>query len=88
MLFIVCWFVKTLQQNLKLRSFQKKVIRFILNLGPMSRIDNPTLDKVNMLCVNDSVRQLRLNHFHDIVHNRAPKYLYHIICDAMYSMCQ
>ena len=54
----------------------------------MSRIDNPTLDKVNMLCVNDSVRQLRLNHFHDIVHNRAPKYLYHIICDAMYSMCQ
>ena len=43
----------------------------------MSRIDNPTLDKVNMLCVDDRVRQLRLNHVHNIVHNRAPKYLYY-----------
>ena len=43
----------------------------------MSRIDNPTLDKLNMLCVDDRVRQLRLNHVHNIVHNRAPKYLYH-----------
>ena len=43
----------------------------------MSRIDNPMLDKVNMLCVDDRVRQLRLNHVHNIVHNRAPNYLYH-----------
>ena len=30
-----------------------------------------------MLCVDDRVRQLRLNHVHNIVcvHNRAPKYL-------------
>ena len=66
---------KTLQQ--KLQVVQNKVVRFILNLGPMSRIDNPTLDKVNMLCVDDRVCQLRLNHVHNIVHNRAPKYLYH-----------
>ena len=58
---------------------QNKVFRFILNLGPITGIDNPTLDKVNMLCVDDRVRQLRLNHVHNIVHvhNRAPKYLYH-----------
>ena len=66
---------KTLQQ--KLQVVQNKVVRFILNLGPMSRIDNPMLDKVNMLCVDDRVRQLRLNHVHNIVHNRAPNYLYH-----------
>ena len=66
---------KTLQQ--KLQVVQNKVVRFILNLGPTSRIDNPTLDKVNMLLVDGRVRQLLLNHVHNVVHNRAPKYLYH-----------
>ena len=66
---------KTLQH--KLQVVQNKVVRILLNIGPMSRIDNPTLDKVNMLCVDDRVRQLRLNHVHNIVHNRSPKYLYH-----------
>ena len=64
---------KTLQK--KLQIVQNKTVRFILDLGPMTRVDTLTLEKVNMLCVDDRARQLRLNHVHNIVHKRAPSYL-------------
>ena len=38
-------------------------------------IDYQALHKVNMLCVNDRVKQLRLNHVYNIVHGNAPHYM-------------
>ena len=48
----------------------------------MSRIDNPTLDKVNMLRVDDRVRQLRLNHVHNIVAHSP------VMCEIEISSCR
>ena len=54
---------------------QNKVVRFVLDLGPRSRINCDILDKVNMLSVTDRVRQLRINHVFNIFHGHAPEYL-------------
>jgi hypothetical protein len=59
----------------KLQVVQNKVARFVLDLGPRSRINCDILDKVNMLSVTDRVRQLRINHVFNIFHGHAPGYL-------------
>ena len=41
---------------------QNKVVRFVLDLGPRSRISCDQLDAVNMLSGTDRTSQLRLNH--------------------------
>ena len=51
------------------------IVRFVLDLGPRSRINCDILNKVNMLSVTDRVRQLRLNHVFNIFHGHAPEYL-------------
>jgi hypothetical protein len=57
----------------KLQVVQNKVARFVLDLGPRSRINCDILDKVNMLSVTDRVRQLRINHVFNIFHVRRVK---------------
>ena len=55
---------------------QNKVIRFILDLGPRTRITCDILESVNMLYTSDRVTQLRLNHVFNIFNGYAPNYLY------------
>ena len=54
---------------------QNKVVRFILNLKPMTRIDYSVLSDINILKVEDRAKQLRLNHVYNIFHELAPQYL-------------
>ena len=61
----------------KLQIMQNKVIRFILELGPRTRITCDILESVNMLHTSDRVTQLRLNHVFNIFNGNAPCYLYH-----------
>ena len=59
----------------KLKILQNKVVRFVLDLGPRSRINCDILDSVGMLSVPDRVSQLRINHVFNIYHGRVPEYL-------------
>ena len=59
----------------KLKILQNKVVRFVLDLGPRTRINCDILDSVGMLSVPDRVSQLRINHVFNIYHGRAPEYL-------------
>ena len=54
---------------------QNKVVRFVLDLGPRSRISCDQLDVVNMLNVSDRTSQLRLNHVFNVIHGCSPTYL-------------
>ena len=45
---------------------QHKVIRFILNLKPMTRISYCILSEIKMLKVEDRAKQLRLNHVYSL----------------------
>ena len=54
---------------------QNKVIRFILNLKPMTRINYSILSEIKMLKVEDRAKQSRLNHVFNVYHEFAPQYL-------------
>ena len=56
---------KTLKQ--KLQVAQNKVVRFMLDLKPRDSITCDILDSLKMLRVDNRVKQLRLNHVHNIV---------------------
>ena len=58
---------KTVFTLWKLQVTQNTVVRFILDFGQRASVDNQALHKVNMLCVNDRVKQLRLNHVYGIM---------------------
>ena len=60
----------------KLQVTQNKVVRFILNLQPMTSINYSVLSKINMLNVEDRAKQLRLYHVFNIYHDYAPQYLH------------
>ena len=60
----------------KLQIMQNKVIRFILNLGPRTRITCDILESGNMLYTSDRVTQLQLNHVFNIFNGNAPNYLF------------
>jgi hypothetical protein len=62
----------------KFQICQNKVIRFILDLSPMHSINYSILtifDSIDMLNVDRRMKQMRLNHVLNIVHNKAPVYL-------------
>ena len=59
----------------KLQLSQNKVIRFINQLGPRTRITSDILMNLNLLNVETRVKQLRLNHVHKIFYNLCPSYL-------------
>ena len=70
------WYVglkKTLKQ--KLQVAQNKVVRFILNLKPMTRVSYSVLSDINILKAEDKAKRLRLNHVFNIFHELAPQYL-------------
>ena len=51
------------------------VIRFILNLKPMTRISYSILSEIKMLKVDDTAKQLRLNNVFNVYDELAPQYL-------------
>ena len=59
----------------KLQIMQNKSIRYMLNLSPRSHIGIQEFKKVDMLPVELRVKQLKLNHIFNVVHNSAPNYL-------------
>ena len=59
----------------KLQIAQNKVIRFINQLEPRTRITSDILMNLNLLNVETRVKQLRLNHMHKIFYNLCPSYL-------------
>ena len=59
----------------QLQICQNKIIRFIMGVGPRTHIGQTEREKVNMLSVNNRVRELKLNHAHNIFNNRGPAYL-------------
>ena len=46
----------------KFRVAQNKVVRFILNLKPITKVSFSVLSEINMLKVEDRTKQLGLNH--------------------------
>ena len=66
---------KTLKN--KLQVTQNKVVIFILDFGQRASVENKVLHKVNMVCDNDRVKQLRLNHVYNIAHGNAPHCMCH-----------
>ena len=59
----------------KLQVAKNKVIRFILNLKPMTRISFSILSEIEMLKVEDRAKQLRSNHVFIVYHELAPQCL-------------
>ena len=59
----------------KLQICQNKMVRFICGYSPRQSVNYTVLSSLNMLCVEDRVKQLRLNHVFNIYHNKAPSYL-------------
>lgn len=59
----------------RLQTTQNKVVRFMLNAHPRSHIGFNEFKQVSMLPVEVRVKQLKLNHMHNIIHGKAPSYL-------------
>ena len=64
---------KSLQN--KLQIVQNKCIRYVKNMGPRTRVDHHVFDSLDILNVENRVRQLRLNHVHKIFYNKSPPYM-------------
>ena len=58
----------------KLQILQNKVVRFILDLGPRTRVNFEKFDSANMLSVPDRVNQLSIYHVFNIYNGTAPEY--------------
>ena len=59
----------------KLPILQNKVIRFIKAYTPRTSISFQDYVDLNMLNVNNRVKQLRLGHIHRVYYNKCPSYL-------------
>ena len=59
----------------RLQVCQNKMVRFILNFSPRQTVNYSVLNSLNMLSVEDRVKQLKLNHVFNIFHQKAPSYL-------------
>ena len=59
----------------KLQICQNKMVRFILDYSPRQSVNYDVLSSLNMLSVEDRVKQLRLNHVFNIFHQKAPTYM-------------
>ena len=64
---------KPLKQRLQV--CQNKVVRFILDTSPMQTVNYNVLISLDLLNIDDRVRQLCLNHVFNIYHGKAPSYL-------------
>ena len=64
---------KTLKR--KLQICQNKCVRFILDLPPRHSVNCDILKSLNMLNIEHRVKQMRLNHVFNIVHDKAPLYM-------------
>ena len=58
----------------KLQIIQNKMVRFILNEGPMYHVGNSELNKLSLLNIENRVCQLSLNLVHSIYNNTGPTY--------------
>ena len=52
-----------------------KMVRFILDMSPRDSINYNVLSSIQILNIEDRVKQLRLNHVYNIFNYRAPSYL-------------
>ena len=59
----------------KLQICQNKMVRFICGFSPRHTVNYTILSSLNMLNVEDRVKQLRLNHVFNIFHDISPTYL-------------
>ncbi len=59
----------------KLHIIQNKIIRFILHLQPRTHLKIERITDLNMLRVQERVKQLRLKTTHKTYYNQAPQYL-------------
>ncbi|KAL4240342.1 hypothetical protein ACF0H5_001132 [Mactra antiquata] len=59
----------------KLQIMQNKVIRFIKGYTPRTSISFQDYVDLNMLNVNNRVKQMRLSHIHRVYYNKCPSYL-------------
>ena len=59
----------------RLQTTQNKIVRYLLNAPPRSHIGYTEFVRVKMLLVELRVKQLKLNHLHNIIHGNAPSYL-------------
>ena len=64
---------KTLKHRLQV--CQNKMVRFILDMSPRDSINYNVLSSIQILNIEDRVKQLRLNHVYNIFNDRAPSYL-------------
>ena len=63
----------------RLQCAQNKIIRYILNLSPITHIGLDEFKIVKMLPVEYRVQQLKLNHMYDIVNGVAPDYMSNLL---------
>ena len=54
---------------------QNKMVRFMCGFSPRQSVNYNELNSLNMLNVEDRVKQLRLNHVFNIFNENAPSYL-------------
>ena len=70
------WFPGLTSKSKKqLQISQNKIVRFIIGLEHRTHIGVTELKKVNMLKVEERVKQLKLNHVYNIYNNVGPSYL-------------
>ena len=60
----------------KLQIFQNKVVRFILGLHHRKSITYIEFEKLGFLKISNRVKQLKLNHVHNILNNKCPDYMH------------
>ena len=63
----------------RLQCAQNKIIRYVLNLSPITHIELDEFKIVKKLPVEYRVQQLKLNHMYDIVNGTAPDYMSNLL---------
>ncbi|CAG2211418.1 unnamed protein product [Mytilus edulis] len=60
----------------KLQVLQNKCVRFIKKTGYRSKVDHNVLNSIGYVNIENRVKQLRLNHVHNIYYHHCPNYMY------------
>ena len=69
---------------------QNKIVRYILDLGDRVHVGCHEIEKVNMLYVEDRVKQMKLNHVFKIWNGSGPDYMkekFHKLSDTESRTC-
>jgi len=61
--------------RVKMSVLQRKMVRFILNLGPRDHVGQGEIFRLSWITVPDRARYFRLCHVHKVVINRSPDYI-------------